>query len=296
MRTSAEVSLPLWPGLEAARGLPGSAPAQLSTRASGPRLVVPTSQTDVVEEKPLPTHLGGVKYTDMVTQKRPGGFAELIRDFLQEKNTKFDGRLVGVDSSSATQSQNGFRYARLTEVDVPTPDRSGKGTGYITIRLASEYSGAGTPHPVPTSLAVNSELRLWQRSNFTLAVSGLEANKVSRIEEFGFGFRPVEDQLGEVRQSTVQPGHTGWGLLTVTFSTAAAPGWIAWRDDFILHNGQGAERSLTLTMLGSDMATPLLALTGSGVGIVALWRLPTTAADPMPKYQANLYVEHWVCR
>ena len=49
-------------------------------------------------------------------------------------------------------------------------------------------------------------------------------------------------------------------------------------------------------MLGSDMATPMLVLTGSGVGIVALRRLPTTAADPTPKYQANLYVEHWVCR
>jgi hypothetical protein len=220
----------------------------------------------------------------------------LIRDFLQETNTKLDGRLVGVVNNSAAQSQNGSRYARLTEVDVPTSDGAGKGTGYITIRLAPEHSGAGTPHPVPTSLAVNSELRLWQRSNFTLAVSGLEPNQVSRIEEFGFGFRPVEDQLGEASQYSVQPGRTGWGLLTVTFSAAAAPGWIAWRDEFILNNGQAAERSLTLTMLGSDMATPILVLTGSGVEIVALRRLPTTAANPMPKYQANLYVEHWVCR
>lgn len=54
-----------------------------------------------------------------------------------------------------------------------------------------------------------------------------------------------------------------------------------------------AEQSLVLTLLAPDLTTRLLELNGSGVGLVTLRRLPTTATDAAPKYQAQLYVEQW---
>ena len=69
--------------------------------------------------------------------------------------------------------------------------------------------------------------------------------------------KSAPDQLGTVRETTTLPGKLGWGFLTVTFSAADAPGWMAWRDDFLIkgNNTDAAEKSLVLTLLAPDLTT-----------------------------------------
>jgi hypothetical protein len=241
---------------------------------------------DVVKDEKLagggliPQHVANVKRTDIIADVRPNEFTDLIRDFLQEKYTAVDGRLVGLDLTLKPTSQVGFSRAMLTGVDLPALDASSLESAYLTIHLGSAGATAG---------AKASLVR-----NFSLTIPGLETKRVSRIEPLSISTKLTPDQIGVVRETTTQPGKLGWGFLTVTFSAADAPSWMAWRDDFLIkgNNTSAAEKSLVLTLLSSDLTTRLLELNGSGVGLVTLRRLPATG-DVAAKYQAQLYVEQW---
>jgi hypothetical protein len=243
----------------------------------------------------FPRHVINVKLTDIVAEVRPGDFTALIGDFLQEKYPQVDGRLVGIDYTLKPASQVGFSHARLTGVDLPALDASSLDAGYLTIHLTPESAQDQQPGTAPTSTSTTLKAQQLLIKNFSLTVSGLDTKRVTRIEPLSISTKLTPDQLGTVRETTTLPGKLGWGFLTVTFGAADAPSWIAWRDDFLIkgNNANTAEKSLVLTLLAPDLTTRLLELNGSGVGLVTVRRLPTTAADAAPKYRAQLYVEQW---
>jgi hypothetical protein len=251
---------------------------------------------DVVKDEKLagggliPQHVANVKRTDIIADVRPNEFTDLIRDFLQEKYTAVDGRLVGLDLTLKPTSQVGFSRAMLTGVDLPALDASSLESAYLTIHLTPE--AAQDQQPGSASATAGAKASLVR--NFSLTIPGLETKRVSRIEPLSISTKLTPDQIGVVRETTTQPGKLGWGFLTVTFSAADAPSWMAWRDDFLIkgNNTSAAEKSLVLTLLSSDLTTRLLELNGSGVGLVTLRRLPATG-DVAAKYQAQLYVEQW---
>jgi hypothetical protein len=251
---------------------------------------------DVVKDEKLagggliPQHVANVKRTDIIADVRPNEFTDLIRDFLQEKYTAVDGRLVGLDLTLKPTSQVGFSRAMLTGVDLPALDASSLESAYLTIHLTPEAAQDQQPGSAGATAGAKASLV----RNFSLTIPGLETKRVSRIEPLSISTKLTPDQIGVVRETTTQPGKLGWGFLTVTFSAADAPSWMAWRDDFLIkgNNTSAAEKSLVLTLLSSDLTTRLLELNGSGVGLVTLRRLPATG-DLAAKYQAELYVEQW---
>jgi hypothetical protein len=253
---------------------------------------------DVVKDEKLagggliPQHVANVKRTDIIADVRPNEFTDLIRDFLQEKYTAVDGRLVGVDLTLKPTSQVGFSRAMLTGVDLPALDASSLESAYLTIHLTPEAAQDQQPGSAAAGATAGAKASLVR--DFSLTIPGLETKRVSRIEPLSISTKLTPDQIGVVRETTTQPGKLGWGFLTVTFSAADAPSWMAWRDDFLIkgNNTSAAEKSLVLTLLSSDLTTRLLELNGSGVGLVTLRRLPATG-DLAAKYQAQLYVEQW---
>jgi hypothetical protein len=171
---------------------------------------------------------------------------------------------------------------------------SSQEAGYLTVHLSPEsFALDQQPASLPAGASAEGRQLQWSSRNFSLAVSGLDTKTVSRIEPFSMTLK-MADQIGVFRV-TKNPARLEWGFLTVTFPAAEAPGWIAWRDDFLMngHHQEENERSLVLTFLARDLKTPLLELNGSGVGLVTVRRLPTAAGDAAPKYQAQLYVQQW---
>jgi hypothetical protein len=255
---------------------------------------------DVVKDEKLggggliPQHVANVKRTDIIAEVRPNEFTDLIREFLQEKYTAVDGRLVGLDLTLKPTSQVGFSRAMLTGVDLPALDVSSLDPAYLTIHLTPEAAQDQQPGSAPAGATTGAKQSLVR--SFSLTIPGLETKRVTRIEPLSISTKLTPDQIGVVRVATTQPGKLGWGYLTVTFSAADAASWMAWRDDFLIkgNNTNEAEKSLVLTLLSSDLTTRLLELNGSGVGLVTLRRLPAaTSTDAAAKYQAQLYVEQW---
>jgi hypothetical protein len=202
-----------------------------------------------------------------------------------------DGAVQGFDVNGVAISERQFFNALLVETTVPTLDAGSKEAGYLNLTLAPEFTRDVVPSG-KSPMAARLQ-KPWQLSNFRLAIDGLDATKVSRIESFSVGQNVVSDALGAQREYQHEPTSMEIPNLVVTFSQASAPSWQAWFNDFVIggHSQQDKARSGTLALLGSDLKE-LVRIKLFGVGICKLGPARLTAnSAQIARMTAELYCE-----
>lgn len=129
--------------------------------------------------------------------------------------------------------------------------------------------------------------------NFALALDGLDATGVTKIDELALT-RVVPDCTG--KELCAGGGSLVIPALRVSIAEGHVDTWLSWYNDFVVSENDSAahERNGEITLQGSDMKAELLKIGLSGVGIA---RLTNSTSDvpgndiPSNQWVAELYVE-----
>ena len=188
--------------------------------------------------------------------------------------------VVGVDGGGAMRAAADVTNGLVRSIRVPTVDSTSTATGY----LAVEVSPARTAYRALTGTApVVATSANWVSSHFRVAVSGLDATKVSRID--GFEVRIPISNAGNFNQAV--SGATEYPLIRMTMPLASAAGWIDWHNRFnVRRESTATERSGSISFLTSNFASVRARLDLFGLGIVSVSSIPSTG-----KFVAELYCE-----
>ncbi len=265
---------------------------------------------EVIEEALGPTyfvkkHIGAPKYEDFVLEV---GFSmgdplwNWIASSWQSNYQRKDGAIVTYDSKLVAQSQREFFHALITETSIPAMDASSKDVGRLKFKFAPEYTRvtAGSGSYAEKTRAPAD----WVRSDFFVDIDGLDCSGVNKVDEFTVKQSPLTEDLGDVRDPSLEPGKLEFPNLKITLSEANAESWYAWHEDFVIKGNANEENEKdgVIELLAADGATVLARVLLFNVGIMAL-RTPepvdpcnsgcpgTSASDTIGQVQAELYVE-----
>jgi hypothetical protein len=220
---------------------------------------------------------GPVRYAEILAEAVPGDAAGLLRGWMDGTRLTVDGRYVILGADGRPLMERGFEQTRIIEVSLPALEARSADAIAVQLRMAPErtfpMSGKGGGPAAGTMLR--------DAIAFSLQLDGLDAREVMAIAPFGLVRRPAPGSGGPVGSR-----------LTVTLTPAGATQLTSWHEDFVVRgrNEPGMERSLALRLIGRD-GLPVLTLGGTGVGILAVRRMP--AGGYGPTFQADLYVEQW---
>jgi hypothetical protein len=236
-------------------------------------------------------HIGPPKYEEFCVRVGPmsEGLFGWIAGSWGPQPKKIDGAVLILDHAFDIKTEVRFAGALVTETTIPALDASSMDTGYLTVKIRSEFierkAGSGK-----LSL-FGAKQKLWRTSNFGLAIDGLDCTKVSKIDSFTVK-----------RAVTIAPEPEGPALvsgivevpnLTITFSQAAAQTWIDWHEDFVVNgnNGDDSERSGTLSFLTTDLKKELSRIDLHHLGIIRLWPAKVLQSSQIARITAELYCE-----
>jgi len=246
--------------------------------------VVEVVENNAVTKK----HIGQVGYEPILIKATPPLSAALsacLADLCAGRSGPVTLELSGSDAKPL-QAIN----AQLIEAQFAALEGSSKETYEIIFmfRADSVQPLAGTAKP---AVKTAKSLRALS-SNYHFTLGNLDTNRVSSIAPFTITRVASTDTVGAMRDPSLQTGPTKCTNLEVVTSDASAVSWTAWRDDFLVrgNNADANELDGSLTLLGPDMKTPLLALQFSHVGIVRFAHNPTIN-EAIMRSTATLYCE-----
>ncbi len=259
----------------------------------------PTS--DVVTEKVGPDnitrkHIGGVKYEPIVLEASPELAATALQMLLDNKLKRLNGAVISTDFDYKEVSRLNFFQTLVTAVTIPELDAGGKDACHFDIELTPEYtrtalgSGSTTKPDV-----VTARLKTCLVSNFRVKIDNLNTTKVSKVESFTLRRSVVANTVGEMRDQK-EAARLTIPNIKLTVASSTSKDFTDWLEDFVVkgNNGQEKEKTLMLEIMTPNLSEPLLTLTASGVGIVAVRRVATPAgSDNIARDEAELYVEQW---
>ena len=246
--------------------------------------VVETGENSAVTKK----HISQVGYEPIVAKATPPLSAALsacLADLCANRSTVVSLELSGSDAKPF-QATN----AQLIEAQFAALDGSSKEVYEIVFVFRAESVR-------PLASTANSSVKTAKTSralasNFSFTLGNLDTNRVASIEPFSITRATTADSVGAMRDPSLQTGSTKFSNLLVVTSDASAASWTAWRDDFLLrgNNTDANELNGSLTLLGPDMKTPLLALQISHVGITRFAHNPSSN-EAIMRSTATLYCE-----
>jgi hypothetical protein len=129
-------------------------------------------------------------------------------------------------------------------------------------------------------------------SQFLFSLGNLDGSRVSRIDSFTITRAAQDASDGGGRLPTAAVGATKFPNLSVVTSDAGAASWRSWRDDFLVQGNhlEANELDGSLTLLASDMTTPLLSLKISHAGLIRFAH-NNDSAEAIQRSTATLYCE-----
>jgi phage tail-like protein len=237
--------------------------------------------------------LGAIKYEDITIQI---GFSmsKAIYDWIaaswlmnyQRKN----GAIVACDYKLDAKSRLEFFNALITEVSIPAADGASKNPGFITIKLAPEYTRVVKASGKVGGALTPAQQKVWLPSNFRVEIDGLDATKVTKIDAFTVKQQIVQK---DPRDYLKEPGKLEIPNLKITLSQIAAQSWYDWHEDFVIKGNsfEDKEKSGQLVFLSPDLKSELLTIKFFNLGIFKLTDDKATATDQIPRVSADLYVE-----
>ena len=226
-------------------------------------------------------HLGPVRYSDLTLVFDAGmtdEFFKLVTEFLNRRVNRINGAVRVLDADRREQVRAEFTKALVTEFSLPALDAADRERGQMTLRLVPEKvtrrKGSGQVVQIPVT-----PQKTWIISNFRLRIDGLDCTRVRHIERLTF-LRPTAGPLSVPD-------------LVVTLSEASAADWRNWHEAFVVggNNGPAQEKSATLELLTPNMASVLMTLTFTGLGIYRLQPVVTTNGEAISGVRAWLYCE-----
>ena len=222
-----------------------------------------------------------VRYDDFSINFGFGMGPELERwvvDSVGQNGSPKEGTLLATDLSRTVTRARAFHQALITEVTIPACDASSKDSGGLGLTFAAQTATDMVRTGTVTAPAPSSQ-KTWLRSNFRLAIDGLDCTKVSKIDAITMTATPNVDGSPTF----------DFPNLVITFAAASLSSWKTWFDAFIV-SGTG-EKFGTLTLLSPNFSTELAVLRFNNVGIFRLDPEPETASgDSIVKARAELYV------
>ena len=235
-------------------------------------------------------HLGPTKYEEFTLPLRLS-MSDLLFDWIAgswgaDPESK-DGAVLTLDHNFGIRTETAFGGALITGTTIPLLDASSKDPGYLTVRFQPEViqrkAGAGK-----LSLLLGSKPKLWQAANFRLQIGGLDCTKVARIESFTVRREVVLHSSGAGGTTSIA-GRVTFPNLLITLTQVSAQTWYEWHEDFVVNgnNGEGDERSGTLSFLTPDLKQELSRIDLHHLGIVRI----EPAGGPMARVTAELYCE-----
>ncbi len=200
-------------------------------------------------------------------------------------NLDFSLHVVG----SPLQATN----AVLTEVQFPALNSSGREPLHVTLVFRPERMQAVAPPAPGTTTSSAVRPTTVQTSHFRLAIGGLDAGRVSRIDSITIKRATATSAVGDARVYSAPTGETEFPNLGITLADVTRADWSAWRDDFVVsgNNGDAQEKSGSIEILSADLQRVLFSLQLTHVGIMRLAVQP--AADgQLATTRADLYCEN----
>src|SRR5215210_7527200 len=154
-----------------------------------------------------PKHLGALRY-EPLTLACDLSLDKVVYDWIGQSwkgiDARHDAAVVSTDFDLKPVSEREFLQARVSSVTVPALDAASKDSAQLTVQLESEYArtrkASGTALKRPAA-----RQKQWLPSNFKLAIDGLDAKRVSRIDSFTVAQASAADEVGELRELAKTP-------------------------------------------------------------------------------------------
>jgi hypothetical protein len=204
-----------------------------------------------------------------------------------------DGSIVSVSHDGKAVSEREFFQALVSAVTVPAIDAASNEPAALTVELAPESARtqktSGTAATLP-----GAKPKLWLPANFRLAIDGLDAKRVSKIDSFTVRSAAVEDTVGELRDVVRAPAKVEFPNLRITLAESGAQTWFDWHDDFVVkgNNDETREKGGSLTFLAPNLKDELGEIRFFNLGIFRLAPLPRpSGSDQVARLVADLYCE-----
>src|SRR6266851_9098130 len=166
--------------------------------------------------------IGVVKYDD-IELNIGFGLAQDVYDWIaaswKMNYSRKDGSIVATDPTGNARSEREFFHGLISEVTVPALDASSKSAGFLTLKVAPEYTRdikAAGKVTAPKATAQKPFIT----SNFRLELGKLPCDKVMKIESFTVTQEIATDDIGDVRDIVKEPGKLDFPNLQVTMAAA----------------------------------------------------------------------------
>jgi len=233
----------------------------------------PAGQDLIQHKHPGPARVEPVTIECGLPMARP--FYDWIKASIEPgaKLPRKSGAIIEFDVTRKEMGRRVFTNAAITEVEFPSCDGSSKDPARLAVTFAPDSvrlaASKGTVFP-------NQARQAWLRSNFRLAIQGLEqaTTRVSKIEAIEVKVAPRVIQVPN---------------LVITVADSSVAPFYGWLDDFLVKRSTGQERSGTLDCLTPDLRSALLTLHFSNLGIVKV--SPEAAADAVRRSRVEMYCE-----
>jgi hypothetical protein len=249
---------------------------------------------DVVVSKPAAgkfasKHITGVRYEPFVVAVGFSNAAPVydwVADTWKNKIEAKSGSLVLADYKLEAKREREFLNALLTEASFPTLDAASKEQGFLTLKFRAELVKEKTASGKQDAAAAKA--KQWLRSGFRLQIDGLDCTKVTKIESLSVTSKVAEDQLGQTKESALEPTTVDFPNLEITLNEVSSKTWSDWLEDFVIKgkNSESDERSGTIQLLAADAKTELARIKLIGLGI---YQLETLSTEKISSVKAELY-------
>lgn len=211
----------------------------------------------------------------------PAAVADWVRQTWQGLEARRDVSVVATDFSGKPISERQFSQAALDALTVPALDALSKEAGHVTLRVAPTSTRTRKPSGQPVAVPATGRPQ-WLQANFRLAIDGLDASRVTKIDSFA------------TRRTPDGPGQLDVSNLRITLPEAHAQTWVAWHEAFVVRGNRrgGGERAGTLTFLAPNRTDALGQIRLVNLGIFRLAPVPRVAgSDQIALLVAELYCE-----
>lgn len=242
-------------------------------------------------------HLAGVTYSDLEVCFGAGMSSDLydwIALTLQQKYIRKNGSVLIADYNGTLRSRQDFFHGLISEIGFPACNAASKEAGYITLKIAPEYTrtASASGQKVSSSAGYGKKSALFLPSNFRLTINGLDCTRVSKIDALVVTQKMSTAAIGEQRDYAQEPASQEIPNLCISILDDGKNGFREWFDDFVIKGNSAVEKNGTLEFLGANQKDPIFKLTFSNIGIFKLARQKVEAnSEKLQQLRAEMYCE-----
>ena len=194
-----------------------------------------------------------------------------IKDFINATPSRRSGYVFSISPRDEPTSQTFFSRAAVAEVTLPPLDVASRDPLFVTLKFRAEKL---EPQPLAGTVPLprrdyEAASRKWPASGFRFRIDGVEATRVTRIEELAFKQSPTTAPL--------------LPRLVVTLAESDAKGLSQWHDAVVGKRQEGGPRIVTLELLAGGR--PYMTLRFDGVVIT---KMESVGAAPARRMRAEM--------